>query len=246
MACAPLVGAAAGSGTGRTGRRSGCAGGGAPRWSPPRRRSPARPAATRALHLDGLADTADGLGSYRDAEGALAIMKKPDIGPFGVVAIVAVLLLDAGRADAAWSTRARGRALPGRGGRRGRHRAARGDRRLPGGPAGRPAGGARRARRRYAPARRGARRHSAGRGGGGPRRPRSGGPLAVLLAAGVAWALTRHAKRRLGGVTGDVIGRRGGARHDDGLARPVHHALTFPCPEDLCCQGAQGLPVTDG
>ena len=32
------------------------------------------------------------------------------------------------------------------------------------------------------------------------------GPLAVLLAAAVAWTLTRHARRRLGGVTGDVIG----------------------------------------
>ena len=50
---------------------------------------------TRALHLDGLADTADGLGSYQGQEKALAIMKQSDIGPFGVVAIAAVLLLDA-------------------------------------------------------------------------------------------------------------------------------------------------------
>jgi adenosylcobinamide-GDP ribazoletransferase len=47
---------------------------------------------TRALHLDGLADTIDGLGSYRDAAGTLAIMKKPDVGPFGVTAIMLVLL----------------------------------------------------------------------------------------------------------------------------------------------------------
>jgi adenosylcobinamide-GDP ribazoletransferase len=46
---------------------------------------------TRALHLDGLADLADGLGSGRPAEGALDIMKRSDIGPFGVVTLVLVL-----------------------------------------------------------------------------------------------------------------------------------------------------------
>jgi adenosylcobinamide-GDP ribazoletransferase len=46
-----------------------------------------------ALHLDGLADTADGLGSRRDRETMLRIMKQSDIGPFGVVAIIGVLLL---------------------------------------------------------------------------------------------------------------------------------------------------------
>jgi adenosylcobinamide-GDP ribazoletransferase len=47
-----------------------------------------------ALHLDGLADTADGLGSRRDRATMLRIMKQSDIGPFGVVSIVAVLLID--------------------------------------------------------------------------------------------------------------------------------------------------------
>jgi adenosylcobinamide-GDP ribazoletransferase len=47
-----------------------------------------------ALHLDGLADTADGLGSRRDRETMLRIMKQGDVGPFGVAAIVAVLLTD--------------------------------------------------------------------------------------------------------------------------------------------------------
>ncbi|WP_239319300.1 adenosylcobinamide-GDP ribazoletransferase [Planomonospora parontospora] len=46
---------------------------------------------TRALHLDGLADLADGLGSGRPAEQALDIMKRSDIGPFGVVTLVLVL-----------------------------------------------------------------------------------------------------------------------------------------------------------
>jgi adenosylcobinamide-GDP ribazoletransferase len=48
------------------------------------------------LHLDGLADFADALGSRRDRETMLRIMKQSDIGPFGVVAIVGVLLVDVG------------------------------------------------------------------------------------------------------------------------------------------------------
>ncbi len=50
---------------------------------------------TGAMHLDGLADTADGLGSRKGADDALAVMKKSDIGPMGVAALVLVLLLDA-------------------------------------------------------------------------------------------------------------------------------------------------------
>jgi adenosylcobinamide-GDP ribazoletransferase len=50
-------------------------------------------ALTRALHLDGLADFADALGSGRPADQALDIMKRSDIGPFGVVTLVLVLLL---------------------------------------------------------------------------------------------------------------------------------------------------------
>ena len=48
---------------------------------------------TRALHLDGLADTADALGSAKPAPMALEIARRSDIGPFGVVAISLDLLL---------------------------------------------------------------------------------------------------------------------------------------------------------
>lgn len=159
---------------------------------------------TRALHLDGLADTADGLGSYQGPEKALAIMKQSDIGPFGVVAIAAVLLLDAAALAGVYTHPwPRALALVATGAAAGRLGATIACR--SGLPAARPGGlGALVAGTLPAwavtvvtlllaavaavladPVR---------------------GPLAVLLAAAAAWALTRHANRRLGGITGDVIG----------------------------------------
>jgi adenosylcobinamide-GDP ribazoletransferase len=51
--------------------------------------------ATRATHLDGLAGTVDGLGNARPAGPALEVMRRSDSGPFGVVALVLTLLLQA-------------------------------------------------------------------------------------------------------------------------------------------------------
>ena len=40
-----------------------------------------------ALHVDGMADTADGFAAHRDREGTLAIMKDSRIGTFGTLAV---------------------------------------------------------------------------------------------------------------------------------------------------------------
>ncbi|MEW6262786.1 MAG: adenosylcobinamide-GDP ribazoletransferase [Thermodesulfobacteriota bacterium] len=50
---------------------------------------------TRGLHLDGLADTADGLLSHRDRERKLAIMKDSAIGVFGALALIFAVVLKA-------------------------------------------------------------------------------------------------------------------------------------------------------
>jgi adenosylcobinamide-GDP ribazoletransferase len=49
---------------------------------------------TRGLHLDGLADTADGMGVKTDSSTArLEVMRAPDVGAFGVTTLVLVLLV---------------------------------------------------------------------------------------------------------------------------------------------------------
>jgi adenosylcobinamide-GDP ribazoletransferase len=161
---------------------------------------------TRGLHLDGLADTADGLGAYADRARSLEIMRRPDIGPFGVITLVLVLLAQVAAASAvlerAWlpatvgivAAIAAGRVAVTLGCQRGI-------------PPARPEG-------------LGAMVAGTVPGLVGavwaiavaalaivavPGRPWQG-PLAVALGIGVALLLRRHAVRRLGGVTGDVLG----------------------------------------
>jgi len=157
---------------------------------------------TRALHLDGLADWADGFWGARDRDKTLAIMKDPCVGSFGAAAIACILL-------ARWACIARAVGLD--------HAdwivaamitsrtmqvllaASQPYARAEGGTAAPFVKGATRLHRIVAPA----------------------GAVALLLAAGrlnwtwiaafaVAWAATplfgRWCRRRVGGVTGDLLG----------------------------------------
>jgi adenosylcobinamide-GDP ribazoletransferase len=161
---------------------------------------------TRGLHLDGLADTADGLGAYRSRQRALDIMKRPDVGPFGVAALVLTLLGQAAAVAAlparGWSAAlaavvaatAAGRAAASWACRRGV-------------PAARPDGlGALVAGTVRGPALAvGTAAVAALAVPAVPGRPWQG-PAAVLAALAVAVLLQRHVVRRLGGITGDVLG----------------------------------------
>jgi adenosylcobinamide-GDP ribazoletransferase len=57
--------------------------------------------ASRFLHLDGLADTADAFGSKGDQADALRIMRAPDVGAFALVAVALALIIDVAAVDAA-------------------------------------------------------------------------------------------------------------------------------------------------
>jgi adenosylcobinamide-GDP ribazoletransferase len=63
--------------------------------------------ATRGMHLDGLADTADGLSASYDRAKSLDVMRRGNIGPSGVAAVTLVLLVE-GAALASLLTTERG------------------------------------------------------------------------------------------------------------------------------------------
>ncbi|MFI7019435.1 adenosylcobinamide-GDP ribazoletransferase [Streptomyces sp. NPDC050164] len=165
---------------------------------------------TRGLHLDGLADTADGLGSGKPAEDALRIMKQSDIGPFGVITLVLALLAQvaalAQAYDASWARGACAAVVSATVARLALTLAARS-----GVPAARPEGlGA--AVAGVVPIR-GALLAGVAVTGGAAAVAAVFGPydvartaLAVLLSLAGAEALLRHCTRRFGGITGDVFG----------------------------------------
>ncbi len=159
---------------------------------------------TRGMHLDGLADTADGLGCYGPPERALAVMRDGGAGPFAVVTLIVTVGLQAATLAALAGTPARWAAVPlalvtGRATFAWCCRA-----RV---PAARPDGlGALVAGGQPVPiAVLGWLALTAVAVLAVPSRPWQG-PVAVLLAAGVTVILSAHAVRRLGGITGDVLG----------------------------------------
>jgi adenosylcobinamide-GDP ribazoletransferase len=158
---------------------------------------------TRGMHLDGLADTADGLGCYGGPQQALAVMRDGATGPFGVVALVLVLTTQAVALGAlAETSRLVAVLLAVTAGRVAFSWCAR-----TGMPPARPAGLGALVAGSQPPAVPVA--WSAALLAGGlmavPGRPWQG-TLAVALAALVVVALSAHTQRRFGGVTGDVLG----------------------------------------
>ena len=149
-------------------------------------------ALTRGLHLDGLADVADGLGSNKPPATALKIMKASDIGPFGVLVLVLALLTQvaalARAFDAGGRLGAFGVVLAATTGRLALLRGC-----LRSTPSARPEG-------------LGATAWAVGGFGGAGLRLAVGALLALACGLASATLLLAHCVRRFGGITGDVLG----------------------------------------
>jgi adenosylcobinamide-GDP ribazoletransferase len=160
--------------------------------------------ATRGMHVDGLADTADGLGCYGPPERALAVMRDGGVGAFAAVTLVVVLGAQAAAlAELASSgpSAVAAVALAAAAGRAGFCWVAR-----RGVPAARPGGlGALVAGSQpwWAAAVWWTALAAAGLALG----PRAA--IGVVLGAAVVVALSWHTDRRFGGMTGDVLGAAG-------------------------------------
>ncbi|MFF9042708.1 adenosylcobinamide-GDP ribazoletransferase [Streptomyces parvulus] len=208
MLCAPLAGLAVGAAAAGTGLLLLFLGAGSLLAAVATTAVPA--VLTRGLHLDGLADTADGLGSGKPAEDALRIMKQSDIGPFGVLTLLFTLLAQvaalAQAYDGSWARGALAAVVSATAARLALTLAARS-----GVPAARPEGlgaavaGVVPSGAALAVA---AAVTLASAGAGALLGPYEIARTAVAVLAAVAATelLLRHCVRRFGGVTGDVFG----------------------------------------